>query len=78
VTVTSAAFRSTAPSRATAGATASTAQLSHLSSSQRSEVLNAMNHLREMPPFAREREINDGRYSHFSPEERQLLSHMNQ
>jgi hypothetical protein len=30
-----------------------------------------------MPPFAREREIETGRYSHFSPEERELLRSMN-
>jgi len=78
MTATAAPFRSTAPSAATKGTTASVSstQLRHLSSSQRSEVLNAMNHLREMPPFAREREINDGRYSHFTPEERQLLNHL--
>jgi len=39
----------------------------------RREVLNAMRVLREMPPFAREREIERGRYSHFSAEERELL-----
>jgi hypothetical protein len=39
----------------------------------RREVLNAMRALHEMPPFAREREIDYGRYSHFSPEEREML-----
>jgi hypothetical protein len=39
----------------------------------RREVLNAMRALHEMPPFAREREIVHGRYSHFSPEERDML-----
>ncbi len=39
----------------------------------RREVLNAMRALHEMPPFAREREIEHGRYSHFSPEERDML-----
>jgi len=29
-----------------------------------------------MPPFAREREIDYGRYSHFSPEERELLRNL--
>jgi hypothetical protein len=29
--------------------------------------------LHEMPPFAREREIEHGRYSHFSSEEREML-----
>jgi hypothetical protein len=30
-----------------------------------------------MPPFAREREIETGRYSHFSPEEREVLRNLN-
>jgi len=38
--------------------------------------MSAMRALREMPPFAREREINHGRYSHFSPEERELLKNL--
>jgi hypothetical protein len=37
-----------------------------------------MRALREMPPFAREREIDRGRYSHFSPEERNLLRNLDQ
>jgi len=40
--------------------------------SPRPEVLRAMQRLREMPPFAREREI-EVRYSQFSPEEKELL-----
>jgi len=44
----------------------------------RREVLNAMRALREMPPFAREREIEHGRYSQFSAEERELLRNMEQ
>jgi hypothetical protein len=39
----------------------------------RPEVRKAMRALREMPPFAREREIDFGRYSSFSPEEQELL-----
>jgi hypothetical protein len=39
----------------------------------RREVLNAMRALHEMPPYAREREIDHGRFSHFSPEEREML-----
>ena len=39
----------------------------------RPEVQNALFHLREMPPFAREREIKTGRYSHFSAKERAYL-----
>lgn len=38
----------------------------------RPEVQRAQQRLREMPPFAREREI-EVRYSQFSPEEKELL-----
>jgi hypothetical protein len=37
------------------------------------EMQKAVRALREMPPFAREREINTGRYSHFSAENKQIL-----
>jgi len=37
------------------------------------DVQTAMRALREMPPFARQREIETGRYSHFTAEERALL-----
>jgi hypothetical protein len=37
------------------------------------DVQKAMQALREMPPFAREREIDSGRYSHFSQEDKELL-----
>jgi hypothetical protein len=43
----------------------------------RPAVQNAMRALREMPPFARQREIETGRYSHFSPEEKKLLRSLN-
>jgi hypothetical protein len=76
VTVAAAAFQSTAPSRAANEATptagVSPKAFSALSSPPRREVLNAMRALREMPPFDR------GRYSHFSPEERDLLRHLDQ
>ena len=39
----------------------------------RPEVQHAMQALREMPPFVREREIETGRYSHFTPQEREIL-----
>jgi hypothetical protein len=39
----------------------------------RPEVQKALQRLREMPPFAREREIETGRYRQFSPEEKQVL-----
>jgi hypothetical protein len=39
----------------------------------RPEVQKALQRLREMPPFAREREIETGRYSQFSPKEKQIL-----
>jgi hypothetical protein len=39
----------------------------------RPEVQKALQRLREMPPFAREREIETGRYRDFSSEEKQIL-----
>jgi hypothetical protein len=36
-------------------------------------VIRAMATLREMPPYAREREIETGRFSNFSPEEKEVL-----
>jgi hypothetical protein len=39
----------------------------------RPEMQRALERLREMPPFAREREIETGRYSRFSPEDKQIL-----
>jgi len=43
----------------------------------RPEVQHALLALREMPPFAREREIETGRYSNFSPQEKELLRSVN-
>jgi hypothetical protein len=40
---------------------------------QVSDLENAARHLRNMPPNVREREIEAGRYSHFSPEEKEQL-----
>jgi len=39
----------------------------------RPEVQKALQRLREMPPFAREREIETGAYRQFSPEEKRIL-----
>jgi hypothetical protein len=39
----------------------------------RAEMQKALQRLREMPPFAREREIQTGRYRQFSSEEKQIL-----
>jgi hypothetical protein len=39
----------------------------------RPEMQKALRRLREMPPFAREREIENGRYGQFSSEEKQIL-----
>jgi hypothetical protein len=62
-------------------ATPSNYRVTHSTTQQnpklRPEVQSAMRALREMPPFAREREIETGRYSHFSPEERELLRSLN-
>jgi len=75
VTIASAAFRSAdSPETSEAAATLDANNpLKPSSDPPRREVLNAMRALREMPPFAREREIEHGRYSHFSAEERELL-----
>ncbi len=58
-------------------ATSSNYQVANSSTQQnpqvRPEVRRAMQALREMPPFARQREIETGRYSHFSAEEREIL-----
>jgi hypothetical protein len=43
----------------------------------RPEMQKALQGLREMPPFAREREIATGRYSYFSPQEKELLRSVN-
>jgi hypothetical protein len=43
----------------------------------RPEMQKALQRLREMPPFAREREIETGPYSHFSPQEKELLRSVN-
>ena len=43
----------------------------------RPEMQHAVERLRNMPPFAREREIESGRYSRFSPEEKQILRNGN-
>jgi hypothetical protein len=40
----------------------------------RPAVQNAIRALRAMPPDARRRQINSGRYDNFSPEERELLN----
>jgi hypothetical protein len=39
----------------------------------RPEMQKALQRLREMPPFAREREIETGRYRQFSSEEKKIL-----
>ena len=51
---------------------------SQQNSSLTPDVRNAMRHLREMPPFARQREIETGRYSHFSPQKKELLRQFDQ
>jgi hypothetical protein len=45
--------------------------------SLRPEMQKALQRLCEMPPFAREREIETGRYSYFSPQEKELLRSVN-
>lgn len=79
MTTTLVALASTAPVHPTDGtiSNASNYRRAHPAMEQfpsrRREVQNAIRALREMPPYAREREIDSGRYSHFSPEEREFL-----
>ncbi len=68
-----------------AGATGGTASNYRIANSTmqqlpppRPEVQNAIRALRAMPPDARQRQIDSGRYSNFSPEERELLSNVSQ
>jgi hypothetical protein len=46
---------------------------SQTDASRRPEMQRALERLHNMPPFAREREIASGRYSQFSPEDKQIL-----
>jgi hypothetical protein len=48
-------------------------EFNSLPSDRRQAVRNAIESLRAMPPDARQREIQSGRFSQFSPEERQIL-----
>jgi hypothetical protein len=45
-----------------------------LPSERRQAVRNAIQTLRAMPPEARQRELQSGRFSQFSPQERQMLN----
>jgi hypothetical protein len=46
---------------------------SQTDASLRPEMQRALERLQHMPPFAREREIEAGRYRQFSPEDKQIL-----
>jgi hypothetical protein len=48
-------------------------QFNGLSPDRRRAVRNAIETLRAMPPAARQREVESGRFSQFSPQERQIL-----
>jgi hypothetical protein len=48
-------------------------QFNNLPPDRRQAVRNAIESLRAMPPQAREHEIQSGRFSQFSPQERQIL-----
>ena len=50
------------------------AQFNNLPPDRRQAVRNAIESLRAMPPGVRQREIDSGRFSQFSPQERQILS----
>jgi len=49
-------------------------QFNSLPPDRRQAVRNAIESLRAMPPDARQREIQSGRFSQFSPQERQILN----
>lgn len=49
-------------------------QFNSLPPDRRQKVKNAIETLRAMPPAARQREINSGRFSEFSPQERDILN----
>ncbi len=48
-------------------------QFNSLPADRRRAVHNAIDTLRAMPPDARQRELQSGRFSQFSPQERQIL-----
>jgi Protein of unknown function (DUF3106) len=53
---------------------AADSQFKSLPPDRRQAVRNAIESLRAMPPQARQRELESGRYSQFSPQERQVLN----
>lgn len=59
--------------RATTGRATGEKDIAQANAPLRPEVQKALQQLREMPPFAREREIETGRYSRFSAAEKQIL-----
>jgi hypothetical protein len=48
-------------------------QFNNLPTDRRRAVHNAIDTLRAMPPNVRQRELQSGRFSQFSPQERQIL-----
>jgi hypothetical protein len=59
--------------RATTGRATVEKDIAQADAPLRPELQKALQRLSEMPPFAREREIETGRYSKFSPVEKQIL-----
>ena len=53
-------------------------QLKNLSPDRQQAVKNALQTLRAMPPEARQREIQSGRFNQFSPQEREVLNGVSQ
>lgn len=49
-------------------------QFHSLPADRQQAVRNAIQTMRAMPPAARERAIQEGRFSHFSPQEQQILN----
>jgi hypothetical protein len=76
MSVTPASYQAAASSPAhytTVRTTTQRATLEKAAAPLRPEVQKALQRLSEMPPFAREREIETGRYSQFSSAEKQIL-----
>jgi len=76
MSVTPASYQTAASSPAryiTSRTTTERASVEKASAPLRPEMQKALQRLSEMPPFAREREIETGRYSQFSSAEKQIL-----
>lgn len=81
VTIKNAAYAPTTPERISGGATGTASSYrpasspAHQLSMPRPEVQNVIRALRAMPPAARQRQIESGRYSNLSPQELELVKY---